>query len=285
MIRKIPFFGKFVAGSSLKDAIACMQTMKTQSIGSIIDYAVEDGNAYNEIREQITNLPDHSHVAIKCSALKLENGKKSTSLLLDQLCSLASLKSHTVYIDAERVGQQDIIDGLTNEMIQKYNKTEPVIFKTYQMYRRDTLQKLKNDIKTYPYLGIKLVRGAYHHQDEHSGHLFNSIEDTNENFNAGIHCILLQEQIITGNLKVLLASHNESSVHYATNILELLPDQAKDNVAFAQLLGMSDRLSDRLASGGYDVKKYVPYGPSHKMIPYLVRRLYENMGILKYLNK
>ena len=205
--------------------------------------------------------------------------------MLDQLCSLASLKSHTVYIDAERVGQQDIIDSLTNKMIEKYNQTEPVIFKTYQMYRRDTLQKLKSDIKTYPYLGVKLVRGAYHHQDEHSGQLFNSIEDTHENYNAGIHCILSKEQIVTGHLKVLFASHNESSVRYATNILELLPELAKDNVAFAQLLGMSDKLSDRLAFCGYDVKKYVPYGPAHKMIPYLVRHLYENMGILQYLNK
>ena len=28
---------------------------------------------------------------------------------------------------------------------------------------------------------------------------------------------------------------------------------------------------------------YVPYGPYNEMIPYMIRRLYENMDMIKYL--
>ncbi|MDQ3219764.1 MAG: proline dehydrogenase family protein, partial [Acidobacteriota bacterium] len=44
----------------------------------------------------------------------------------------------------------------------------------------------------------------------------------------------------------------------------------------SQLYGMSDNLTYVLAKHGYNVSKYVPYGPVKDTIPYLIRRAHEN---------
>jgi proline dehydrogenase len=51
------------------------------------------------------------------------------------------------------------------------------------------------------------------------------------------------------------------------------------HVFFSQLLGMSDNLSFNLAHSGYNVAKYVPYGPVKAVMPYLFRRAQENTSI------
>ena len=51
------------------------------------------------------------------------------------------------------------------------------------------------------------------------------------------------------------------------------------NVWFAQLMGMSDNISFNLAKAGYNVAKYVPYGPIESVMPYLLRRAAENTSV------
>ena len=57
----------------------------------------------------------------------------------------------------------------------------------------------------------------------------------------------------------------------------LKPDDKR--VWYAQLYGMSDNISFNLAKGGYNVTKYVPYGPVVAVMPYLFRRATENTSI------
>ena len=45
-------------------------------------------------------------------------------------------------------------------------------------------------------------------------------------------------------------------------------------------VGMADHLTFTLGAAGYGAYKYVPYGPEHEVMPYLVRRAQENSSML-----
>jgi proline dehydrogenase len=51
-----------------------------------------------------------------------------------------------LYVDAEESWIQDALDGLVEEMMEKYNLQKPVIFNTIQLYRNDRLAFLERSI-------------------------------------------------------------------------------------------------------------------------------------------
>ena len=79
---------------------------------------------------------------------------------------------------------------------------------------------------------------------------------------------------------MICATHNVRSVFIARHFMD---ERQIDNIAFAQLMGMSDHLTNYLQHSGYTVYKYLPYGNLYESIPYLTRRLFENSQMLKYI--
>ena len=78
----------------------------------------------------------------------------------------------------------------------------------------------------------------------------------------------------------MCGSHNEYSNLLLTQLMKQHNiDKQDKRVWFAQLLGMSDTISFNLAKTGYNVAKYVPYGPVEAVMPYLFRRAEENTSV------
>lgn len=206
---------------------------------------------------------------------------------MDKVIRLASDMGVGVFIDAEESWVQDSMDSLADEFMETYNKRKVVVYNTFQMYRKDRLDFLlrsyERSVARNYYLGAKLVRGAYMVKERALAEeknvpspIHETKEDTDRSFNEGIRfCIDHYDRISSCN-----ASHNaESALLQSKLIAERAIPKNHSHLNFCQLQGMSDNITFNLAYNGYNVAKYVVYGPIHEVIPYLVRRAQENTSI------
>lgn len=203
---------------------------------------------------------------------------------LDGVCAQAERSGVGLFIDAEESWIQDAIDQMTNEMMERYNRSSVVVYNTFQLYRHDRLDYLKKSYlqaqeKGY-LLGAKLVRGAYMEKERaradklsyHSPIQPNKTICDRDYDSAVVFCVQHHDKIGS-----CLASHNAKSTLLQVELMQQL-GIAKDHphLSFCQLYGMSDNLTFNLAKAGYRVAKYVPYGPVRDVVPYLIRRAREN---------
>lgn len=311
---KSTIFDIFCGGESLETCTDACDELERYGIGAIFDYSVEGEKTEtgfdattNEVLETI-KCAAKSEV-MKFAAFKItgigafdllakihaneelkiaeQEAYKRIEDRVERICALAYDLGVTVLIDAEETWIQKPIDDLTIDMMRKYNKEKAVVYYTFQMYCHamlDNLKKLHKDSKEGGYiLGAKLVRGAYMEKErERAGELgyTDPIQpnkaSTDDDFNAAVeHCIENLDEI-----GLFAGSHNEESNYKLTLLLDehkLKPNDSR--VYFGQLYGMSDHISFNLSHGGYNVIKYVPYGPLKATIPYLIRRAAENTSV------
>ena len=203
------------------------------------------------------------------------------------ICELAAEKNIGVLIDAEESWIQDPIDRLCMEMMEAFNKEKVIVYNTIQLYRHDRLHFLQLSYKIAKQqqfkLGIKLVRGAYMEKEreraEELGYgspIQPNKEATDTDFNKAVQfCFDHLEDI-----SVIIASHNEASNLLAAQIMhERNLAHNHPHVHFSQLYGMSDNITFNLAKEGFNVSKYLPFGPIKDVIPYLMRRAKENSSV------
>jgi proline dehydrogenase len=219
-----------------------------------------------------------------------ENEKKSFASIVsrvDRICKSGFDCGIPVFIDAEESWIQDTIDRLAQTMMAKYNKDKAIVFNTIQMYRHDRLDflmKVIHDSKVNGYhYGIKLVRGAYMEKERARALQMNYPSPiqpnkiaTDNDYNKALSVILEN----FNHLSLCAGTHNEESSVLLTELLEKSHLNKDDQrIYFAQLLGMSDHISYNLSSEGFNVAKYVPYGPIKEVLPYLLRRADENTSV------
>jgi proline dehydrogenase len=203
------------------------------------------------------------------------------------ICEAANLKKIGVLVDAEESWIQEPVDALTILMMDTFNKDRAVVYNTIQLYRHDRLAFLKDSYEAASgkkfLLGAKLVRGAYMEKERkraaamgYPSPIQPDKESTDRDYNAAVaFCI---EHI--DNIATIVASHNEHSNLYATQLLDQHGRSHNHaNIHFSQLYGMSDNITFNLAKNGFGVSKYLPFGPIKDVIPYLMRRAQENSSV------
>jgi proline dehydrogenase len=219
---------------------------------------------------------------------EVEKGEwESVRARMYSICELAAEKNIGVLIDAEESWIQDPVDRLCIEMMQHFNKEKAVVFNTIQLYRHDRLAFLKMSHSICKQqgilLGVKLVRGAYMEKERERA-AANGYESpiqpdklaTDRDFDAAVDYCLQNIDAIS----VVIASHNESSnMLAAATMLEKGISKEHPHVHFSQLYGMSDHITFNMAKEGFQVSKYLPFGPIRDVIPYLMRRAQENSSV------
>ncbi|HBH22706.1 MAG TPA: proline dehydrogenase [Cytophagales bacterium] len=313
-IIKKTVFSQFCGGESIQDCEKTINTLAKYNVRAILDYAAEgeksesvfDQTAREVIRtiEKAAGNPNIPFSVFKPTGLaafdvlaKLHVGEalnneekqryENAKRRFFEVGKKAFDKNVRLFIDSEETWIQNPIDDLVYEMMAEFNKEKVIVHNTYQMYRKNMLGNLQKAIekgrdKGYK-VGAKLVRGAYMEKEReraaekgYEDPIMPNKDATDQQYDHALKLCVENIDIIS----VCNGSHNENSNLYLTKLMsenDIRPDD--ERVYFAQLFGMSDNISFNLAKAGYNVVKYVPYGPIKTVMPYLFRRAEENTSI------
>lgn len=228
------------------------------------------------------------------SLTALENAEWDRIVMrFDKVCQLGKERGVEILIDAEESWMQDAADELVEFMMKRYNTLRPIVYNTLQLYRWDRLNYLKQihqrAIKSGFKLGFKIVRGAYMEKEReraekhgYASPICKNKEVTDTNFDDSLSYII--ENL--NDISLFVGTHNEKSSYLTMELMASMNIKKDDNrVWFGQLYGMSDHISFNLADKGYNVAKYVPFGPVKDVMPYLIRRAEENTSVAGQTNR
>jgi len=314
-IVKSTIFEQFCGGETLAESQDTISMLADNNCWSILDYGAESKSSKEDLDNTVQEVFKAIDFASSNAAVPVVS-TKITSLVaneilikkdakesltsdeeqqyielcdrLDKICSRAADREVAVFVDAEETWMQDTIDLLTIEMMEKYNKARVFVYNTYQMYRHDRLAALHKDYdhaKANGYiLGAKIVRGAYMEKEReratemgYPSPIQKDKASTDRDYNSAIRFCIDNIDVIAS----CAATHNlESNYLQANLIAEKGIRKDHYHLNFCQLMGMSDYITFNLAKGGYNVAKYVVYGPVKDVVPYLIRRANENTSIM-----
>ena len=307
-------FQQFCSGETLEESFKTVQKLYEKNVKSYLHYSVEgleNEESFDLSLKEVLNSIDFvakrnildftvfkptaiasSKILQKVSENK-ELDKRERELFnkaverFNEICALAHKRDVKILVDAEESWIQDAIDQIVLKMMLKYNKEKAIVYNTSQMYRHDRLKYL-NSLKEIAkkediFIGIKLVRGAYIEKENkralknnYNSPICASKDLTDINFNNGAVFILSNLTLFS----FFSGTHNEKSIYKIIDIMESKKINNNDSkIWFGQLYGMSDNISFNLAKNGFNVIKYLPYGPIKKVIPYLIRRAEENTSV------
>jgi len=307
-------FDHFCGGINEDDCMPVVDSLHKVGVSSVLDYSVEGKEGSDQLDDTLKKILELSDFAKTKKAMPFsvfkptglgrfdlfqkvtENATLSEEETqewkrLSNRFDVASKAAHdanvTLLIDAEETWMQGAADELCEKMMVKYNKERAVVFNTLQCYRWDRLDYLKEEhrkAKEGGYkIGYKIVRGAYLEKEneraEEKGYptpMHKSKQATDDCFNEIMRYML--DNLDT--IEIFIGTHNEESNYLAMEIMK------EDNIAvndqrvwFGQLYGMSDHITFNMATLGYNIAKYIPFGPVKDVMPYLIRRAEENTSV------
>jgi len=317
---KNSLFKQFCGGETIEECKSTIYNLMRFNVHTILDYSIEGGKTdveFDETTEKILETIDISAISdaipfavFKMTGIgpaaileKVETGEPLTETEMrefelieqraDRICSLAYEKNVRVLVDAEESWIQGTTDAIVYELMKKYNKQRAIVFNTYQMYRADMQYNLERALEVAVserfILGVKLVRGAYMEKErkradikKYPSPIFETKQETDDAYDYALnYCIKNIDHI-----ELCSGSHNDQSNYLLTQLMQRAKIERNDSrVYFAQLYGMSDNISYNLADAGYNVAKYMPFGPVKSVMPYLFRRAQENQSVMGQTNR
>ncbi len=317
---KATVFRQFCGGETPREYQKVVDQLGKAGIGAILDYSVEGGgdeSGFEETKNAILQTIQQAGLDenIPCACMKMtgivaeamlekmtagealskkeEPAWKRLRQRLADICNLAGESGTPIYIDAEESWIQGVVDDLAEEMMLNFNQKKAIVFTTLQMYRTDRVDYFKRLIQNARHenymLGVKIVRGAYMEQERERARqrgypspIHPDKPATDRAFDEILHLFMDHMDVV----EICVGTHNETSCRLLTDLMtgRGIPSD-HPHICFSQLYGMSDHISYKLADAGYNVTKYLPFGPVASTLPYLARRAEENTAIAGQMSK
>ncbi|MDD4646080.1 MAG: proline dehydrogenase family protein [Bacteroidales bacterium] len=304
----------FVGGMSIEDCSRTIARLAKRNVFSILDYAQEgeetetafDATCREIIRTiefakdnpavpfsvfKITGVARFDLLEKVSSGSVLADAESTEYRLVEERVDAIFRRGYEldvpVMVDAEETWIQPVLDEMVMRMMSRYNRKTAIVQNTYQMYRHDSVDRIKQHhqmaLEGGFRFGLKIVRGAYMEKERaralekgYPSPIQPDKEATDRDFNDIIGYFLDHLE----SVDFMVATHNEASTRLLASQIDArdLP-RNHHGIYFSQLYGMSDHITYNLAEQGYNVAKYVPYGEVKTMMPYLFRRAEENSSV------
>ena len=307
-------FDHFCGGVNEMDCMPVVDKMWEKGVCSVLDYSVEGEDTEDPLDDTLAKVMHVLDFVKEKDAIpfavfkptgygrfslfkKISAGESLTDAeksewervigRFDRTCKKAYDLDVALLIDAEESWMQDAADELAEQMMRKYNTKKVVVFNTLQLYRwnrMEYLERLHERAKTDGFkIGMKVVRGAYMEKEndraKEKGYktpICSSKKETDANYNNCINYMLANLE----DMSLFAGTHNEESSYTLMDMMQAENIAYNDpRIWFGQLYGMSDHISFNLADKGYNVAKYLPFGPVKDVMPYLIRRAEENTSV------
>jgi proline dehydrogenase len=313
LIKKTLFY-QFCGGESIKDCGRSIENLSKFNVQTILDYSAEGQEEEASFDQTLTEVlqtadaakedPNIPFCVVKLTGLGsrtlMTKVQANETLTAEEEQAFRRFKNRAAaiaqkaddngvkfMIDAEETWIQEVIDRVCYDLMLKHNKRRPIVYNTYQFYCKAAYGNMVKAFEQITgkgcYFAAKFVRGAYMEKERERAEEL-KYQDPIQPNKAATDADFDQAQVFAlehlDKFSVLSGTHNElSSAKLAEMVTEKGIAKEDTRVFFAQLLGMSDHISFKLATEGYNVAKYMPYGPVEKVMPYLFRRAEENTSV------
>ncbi|MFN4299568.1 MAG: proline dehydrogenase family protein [Thermaurantimonas sp.] len=311
---KATVFRQFCGGETMQECISTIDRLYQYGVKSILDYSVEGKETEDDFEHTCLKIieiirfskdkPAIPFAVFKMTGMgrfalleRISSGETLTPEELREwervkarvhsICTEAATSDVPVMIDAEESWIQPAIDALAEEMMWEFNVHKPIVYTTLQMYRHDRFPYLKDLLlrarERERYVGVKIVRGAYMEKERERARQLGYTDPIQPDKASSDRDYDYALRLVVDNLStfgLVAGTHNEESCR---TLMRAMDDYRIPNndprIYFSQLYGMSDHLSFNLSALGYNVVKYVPFGPVRDVLPYLIRRAEENTSV------
>jgi proline dehydrogenase len=269
---------RFVAGRTLNDGIAAIQSLAKQQMLGTLDClgenvaSLSDAAASTDHYLDALNAIEHTGlpatVSIKLSQFGLDFSESACCGNVMKLAERAAALSTSVEVDMESSAYTDRTLQLVTQLQDRFTGHVRAVIQAY-LFRSEADIRMLSSRK----IPVRLCKGAYH---EPAAAAFAKKSDVDANY------LKLMKLLLAEGIYPAIASHDEKIIREAVRHIreQNIPTERFE---FQMLYGIRRDLQRQLVSQGFRLRLYVPYGEA--WYPYFMRRLAERPANLLFLAK
>src|SRR5512135_1262620 len=263
---------RFVAGETIEDALRAIRELNAIGISTTLDHLGENveteadaaraADDYIGMLDALSKSGLKSHVSVKLTALGLDLGDDFCRQNVARVVQKAREIGSFVRIDMEGTPYTERTLAVYRSLRGEFDNVGIVI----QAY----LYRTEKDIEALCNEGskVRLCKGAY---KEPADKAFPKKADVDLNY-IRMMKLLLNDKMRAKGTRGAIATHDPKMID-ATKQYAAERNVPRDEFEFQMLYGIRRELQKQLASEGYGMRVYVPYGT--EWYPYFMRRLAE----------
>jgi proline dehydrogenase len=275
--------GRFVAGMSVEDVLACCDRVNHEGIAATLDSlgesvtteaeAYKSADIYHQLLDAIEARKLNANVSVKLSQVGMDFDPVLAERIVGEMVEHAAQAKSFVRIDMEGSPYTEATIAMTERLHAKFPGSVGTVLQAY-LFRTDT----DTDRLLRQGIRIRLCKGAYKEGPEVA---FPAKADVDANY------VELMKRMVTFSnsgkgVFCGIATHDEAIVNQMRSFVKANKID-KHAFEFQMLYGVRRDLQRKLAAEGYGVRVYIPFGP--EWYPYFMRRLAERPANVLFLAK